>query len=262
MIQFTLRSLLRRKVLWVWPGLFLLFAVVIISWGDISSAQNSYSFMIMIGEAPLPSGIIISQFFISFVTLIAVIGMPGHLAENIKPERASLILSKPISRAELYFSDFVAMLIFSFFYTLISVFLLAIPVAIQAMVFPFQLFGALLLLLPLLLLTYYITIVFFLLLTNSYLGSVLLGYFLTNFSTLFLDTGNLLNMFGLDTPFAENLIAVLSYIIPSAGGMQQILESVLSNGFSSFDGGLFLFSLASCLPLLALGYYLIRKKEF
>lgn len=262
MTQYTLRTLLKNKVLWIWPAIFLFFALAIFNWGGISSAQNSYSFMVMIGDAPLPSGILINDFLISIVTLIAVIGMPGHLAENLEPKRAALLLSKPISRSELYFSDIAAMLLASFFYTLVSLFLLAVLVAVEAAIFPYQLFGALLFLLPLLLLTYYITIVFFLTLTDSYLASVILGYFLAGFSTLFLDMEKFLQMVGWDNIFAETLATGLSYLVPSAAGVQQLLDDVLSNGFSSFDGGLFIFILVSCLPLLALGCYFIREKEF
>lgn len=262
MIRFTLHTLFKNKLLWTWPALFLLFSVVIFIWGDIESAQNSYSFLISIGDAPLPTSFIIPNLLIGISVLIAVIGLPSHFSNNLKSERAALILSKPISRTEYFFSDFAAVLGFSLFYTIISTLLLAILTVAKGFIFPYQLFAGMLLLLPLQIFAYYITISFFLTLMNSYLGGVFLGYFVTGFSSLFLNSDQFLHMLGLNDSAIATAITILSYLIPSAGGAEQLMQGILNSGFSSFDGGLFLFVLITCLPLGALSYYMYLKKEF
>lgn len=261
MIPFTLHTLFKNKVLWAWPGLFLLFVIFVFIWGDVSSAQNSYSFMITLGDVDLPSGMVLTQ-LLGFVVLFAIIGLPNHFAENLKSERASLLLSKPISRTELFFSDFAAMMTITFFYSVISVLILAVLTVFKAAIFPVQLFIALVLLLPLLMLTYYITIVVFLILTNSYLAGAILGYMFTGFSSVFLDSSRFLDMLGWDSGFAHTIVEIFSYIIPSSGGIQQLLQGIYHNGFSGFDGGLFAFVIASCLPFGLLGYYLFLNKEY
>lgn len=261
MISLTLRTLFKNKVLWAWPILFLLFVLAVFYWGGVSSAQNSYSFTLVMGGANIPSSMVIPQ-LTSFVVLLSIIGFPSHFSKNLKPERGSLLLSKPISRTELFFSDFAAMLTVAFSYTLVSIILLAVLVGFEAGIFPVQFFIALLLFLPLLLLTYYITIVLFLILTNSYLAGALLGWIVTGFSSIFFNIEQFMKIFGFDSDFAYGVIDVLSFLIPSAGGVEQLLEQVYSGGFAAFDGGLFAFILASCLPFGILSYYLYLNKEF
>lgn len=261
MIRFTLRTLFKNKVLWAWPALFLFFTWLIFAWGDISAGQNSYSFMVHLGELQLPSGIVVKQ-LISLVVLICIIGLPSHFAQNLKPARASLLLSKPISRTEFFFSDFTAMLGVSVIYSLASISFLIGLVAIQTGTFPFQFHLSLLLFLPFLLLTYYITITLFLILTNSYLGGVIVGYLVASFSSVFLNIDQFLEMIGWSGTFIESLFYFFSYLIPSAGAVESLLLSILNGGFSAFDGELFLFALVSCLPFAALSYYLFLNKEF
>lgn len=261
MTRLIQRILFKNKALWAWPGVFLLFVVVVFIWGDISSAQNSHSFMIGLGDLTLPSSAVIRQ-LISISVLIAIIGLPSHFAENLKPERASLLLSKPISRSELLLSDFGGMLAVSFCYTLISTVLLALLTVIKAGIFPYQFFVAMLLGFPLLLLTFYISIVLFLTLTESYLAGVILGYFITGLSSVFLDIEKFLNILGWEDTLAKTVVVILGYLIPSAGGVQELMNSIFQSGFSAFDGGLFAFTLVTCLPFGLLSYYLFLKKEF
>lgn len=261
MIRYIQRTLVKNKVLWAWPGLFFLFALVIFIWGDISSAQNSYSFLISLGALTLPSQMVISQ-LISIVVLFGIIGLPSHFADNLKSDRASLLLSKPISRSEFFFSDFAAMLSVTFSYTLICVVFLALLTGIKGAIFPYQFFITLLFFMPLLLLTYYVAIVLFLVVTHSYLAGALLGWLVVSFSPFFLNAGQYLDMFGIQSTVIHGILGILSYTIPSAGGIEQLIQGMLRNGFSAFDGGLWVFSLASCLPFGLLGYYLFRKKEF
>lgn len=261
MIRLTLRTLFKNKILWAWPGLFLLFILATFYWGSIAPAQNSYSFTFVMGDLNIPSGMVMSQ-LTSFVVLLSIIGFPNHFAKNLKPERGSLLLSKPISRTEFFFSDFAAMLTVAVTYTSVSIILLAVLLGLKAAIFPFQFFIALLLFLPFLLLTYYITIVLFLILTDSYLAGALLGWILTGFSSLFFNIEPFMKMFGFDSDFAYGVVDALSYLIPSAGGVERLLQQIYSGGFSAFDGGLFAFILASCLPFGILSYYLYLNKEF
>lgn len=261
MTRFILRTLFKNKVLWAWPVLFLLFTLVIFIWGDISTAKNSYSFIISTGIAPLPSQMVISQ-LVSITVLFGIIGLPSHFANNLKSDRASLLLSKPISRSDFFLSDFAAMLAVTFSYTFICVIFLALLTTIQGAIFPYQFFITLLLFMPLLLLTYYVAIVLFLVISHSYLTGALLGWLVVSFSSLFLNIGQYLDMFGIQSNAIHGVMGFLSYIIPSAGGVEQLMQELLSSGFSAFDGGLFLFVLASCLPFGLLSYYLFCKKEF
>lgn len=262
MIRFVVDSLLKNKVLWAWPGLFLLFAGGIFIYGDITAAPGSASFMINMEGLNLPPSMVINQ-LISLTTLIVIIGLPTHFAKNIESERASLLLSKPVSRSEFFLSDFAATIGVTFLYTLATILVLAILIGIKAALFPFQFFAGLFLFLPLLLLTYYITITLFLILTNSYLSGVIIGYFTTELlSSLFMNGEVILNMLGYQSDFAHGVFDVLSYLIPSSAAVEQILAGILQSGFTDFDGGLLAFSLASCLPFFALGYYFFLRKEF
>ncbi|WP_445665466.1 hypothetical protein [Fodinibius sp. AD559] len=261
MIRFTVRTLLKNRLLWAWPGIFILFVAAVFMWGDITADPSSTSYFIQLADINLPASTVINQ-LISVIILISIIGIPTHFSKNLKPDRASLLLSKPISRTELFFSDFAGMFIFSLFYTAISVVLISLLTTIQGAIFPFQHFLGLLIFLPLTLLTYYITIVLFLILTNSYLGGVLLGYFVTGFSSMLLNFDQFIQMFGLTDSWFEILLQILTYLIPSAEAFQQILRQIFDSGFSSIDVSLLGFAFLSCLPFTLLGYYLYQKKQF
>ena len=261
MIRFTIRTLLKNKTLWAWPGIFILFVVAITVWGGVSADPSTSSYVINLGGLPLPTGIVINQ-LISITILIAIIGIPTHFSENLKSERASLLLSKPISRRELFLSDFAAVFTFCFTYSLISVLLLTLMTSIHGLLFPLHHAIAILVFLPLILLSYYITIVLFLILTNSYLGGVLLGYFVTGFSDLFLNIEQFLPMFGLTDTWFETLLQIGSYLIPSAEAFQQIMGQIIESGFSGVDMSLLGFAFVSWVPFALLGFYLFQKKQF
>jgi hypothetical protein len=261
MIRFTLRTLFKNKTLWTWPGIFILFVAAIIIWGGVSADPSSSSYVLKLGGLPLPTGIVINQ-LVSITILIAIIGIPTHFSENLKPDRASLLLSKPLSRTELFLSDFAGVFTFCFAYTLISVLLLVLLTTVHGVLFPLHHAIAIIVFLPLILLSYYITIVLFLILTNSYLGGVLLGYFLTGFSSLFLNFDPFLQMFALKGSWFEILLQILSYLIPSAGAFQQIMGQIFDSGFSNVDVSLLGFAFVSCMPFFVLSYYLYQKKQF
>lgn len=261
MIRFTLRSLYKNKTLWAWPGLSLLFVLAIAYWGDIASAHNSHSFILLLGDGRIPAPMAISQ-LTSFIVLFSIIGFPNHFAKALKPERGALLLSKPISRSEFFFADFASMITVTVSYALITVALLAALVGLKGGIFPGQLLAGLLIFLPLQILTYYITIVLFLILTNSYLGGALLGWLVTGFSGLFLNSDKVLQYFGWDSAWVQTTLDTLSYLIPSSSGVEKLLGQIYKGGFAALDGGMLAFVLASCLPLAALSYYLFLNKEF
>ncbi|NGP87502.1 hypothetical protein [Fodinibius halophilus] len=261
MIRFITRTIFKNKALWSWPAIVLLFVLAIMYWGDIAAAQNSYSFSVQVGDLNLSAAMVMSQ-IIGLITLVCIIGFPNHFSQNLKSERSSLILSKPISRSDFFFSDLAAVSIVAVAYTLITLLLLAIMLAIKAAIFPFQFFLGILLFLPLLILTYYITIVLFLTITNSYLAGAILGWFITSLSAGLLKIEKLIDLFGIESELFRYFMVALSYIIPSAGGVEELLKQIYSGGFSALDGGLLAFILVSCLPLGLLSLYIFRKKEF
>lgn len=261
MTRFTLRTLFKNKTLWAWPILFLLFAAAVFAWWDIAPAQNGQTFMFLFGGATLPAGKVIPQLF-SFVVLIGIIGFPNHFAKNIEAERAALLLSKPVSRSEMFFSDLAAMLTTSFCYTFISVVILGILVGIKAAIFPFQFYLGMFLFFPLQLFTFYIAIVLFLILTDSYLGGAILGWIVVGLSSFFLNSDMILDKLGFHSTFVHTTFEVFSYFIPSAAAVHKITSHIFISGFSSFEWSLFGFILASILPFGILSYYLFLKKEF
>jgi len=261
MIKFNLRQLFKNKTLWAFPGLFLLFTLIMLIWGDITAAENSYSFGMLMGGAQIPFSMIISQ-LTGLVTLFCIIGLPNHFSKNLTPERGSLLLSKPVSRLQFFFSDFASVLTVLLSYTFISAILIAILAAVKAAIFPVQFLLGLFLFLPLMIMTYYITIVLFLILTESYLAGALLGWLVTGFSSAFLNSEKILNMLGIHSQTTQTTLDVLSYLIPSSEGVSKILRQVYSGGFSTIDGSLLAFVFATCLPLGLLSLYLYLNKEF
>lgn len=261
MIRFIQKTLLKNKTLWAWPGLFLLFVITAFIWGEVQAAENSHSFFIHLGDIQLPASKILMQ-LLSLTGLIFIIGMPTHFAENLKPERVSLLLSKPVSRTELFFSDFAGVLTVSYFYSFLSVLFLGILTVIKGGIFPLQFFTTVLLFTPLFLLTYYVAIVLFLILTNSYLGGVILGYFMTGLSSVLLEPDKLLAMLGWSGTIGETAVTILSFLIPSSAGINQVMLELFHNGLAGFDAETFLFALVTCLPLGLTSYYLYQNKEF
>lgn len=226
MTKFTVRLLLKNKVLWAWPIIVLLVAVIAGWHGEIQSAGNSYSFLIAFGDSPpIPGGFIING-LIGFLILIAVIGVPTHFSKNLDPERASLILSKPVTRTEFFLSEFIGVLIVTVFYTLITDIILAVLLLAKAGIFPHRLYLAILLYIPLYFLAIYISIVLLLILTNSYLASVLIAYFfIVPLSGLLYRAEPFL---GWDSELMVNIANGLSYIIPSTSGVERLMT-----GFNS-----------------------------
>ena len=261
MIRFTIRTILKNKILWAWPGIFVLFAAATFYWGGISPSAEGASFVFNFGKASLPSGMVMSQ-ITSFVVLMGIIGFPNHFAKALEPERASLMLSNPISRSEFFFSDLAAMVTISLAYAFLSVFPMAILLGIEGGIFPMQFFLTMLLFLPLLLLTYYVTIVLFLILTDSYLAGALLGWIVTGFSSLFLNIEKVLTTFGINSETIHTTMDVLSFLIPSSAAIQQVMQAAYGGGFTAIDGSLLAFALATFLPMTALSYYLYLNKEF
>jgi ABC-type transport system involved in multi-copper enzyme maturation permease subunit len=261
MIKFSFRLLLKNKILWVWPAIIFFSVLEYGILGNIQSTTDSYPFLAKLGYRSFTTSAFLLK-ALPLVTIISIIGLVPHFDRNINSERAALIFSRPISRTEFFFSDFAAMLLVSFLYNLSCVILYGILVGIKAGIFPLEPFISLLIFIPLYILSYYVTIIFLLLITNSYLTSTILGYFLTGFSEKFLPIDNFLNMFGIQSPIGKELANILSYLIPSSEGIKLIMSSTLNNGFSALDWGLLMFSITSLLPLFLLSYFMFKRKEF
>lgn len=282
MFRFNVELLLRNKVLWAWPIIAVLLAAAVGFYGEIQSAGNSYSFLLAFGDGnSFPSGFIING-LIDFLILIAVIGIPSHFSKNLDSERASLILSKPIDRTDFFLAEFGAVMTVSLFYTLITDIVLAVLLFIEAGIFPFQLYLAILFYIPLLIFAIYVSIALLLILTHSYLAGVLIAYLLiVPLSGFLLNAETFLNMFGFNSGLMVTLTDGLSYLVPSAAGVEQLMSGfrgpaagdgagsidqmmagVLHEGLVVFDWQLFGFVLISCLPFFLLSFYLMRRKEF
>ena len=281
MFKLNVKLLLKNRTLWAWPIIAMLLAVFIGIYGDIQPAGNSYSFMLGAGGNTLPSAFFINS-VLGFFILIAVIGVPFHLSKNIDSERASLILSKPISRTDFFFAEFAAVMTVVTLYTLVSIIALAVLLLVEASIFPYQLYLAMLLYIPLSFFVIYDSIVLLLVLTESYLASVLISYLLiTPLSGFLFNAESFLRLFGWNSESMIRLTHGLSYLIPSAGGLEklffsmnhggaptgnmslsQIATGVLHNGFAVFDWQIFGFVLISCVPFFLLSFYLMRRKEF
>jgi ABC-type transport system involved in multi-copper enzyme maturation permease subunit len=282
MTTFNIRLLLRNKVLWAWPILAILLALLVGWFGNIESAGNSYSFLLSAGDSPaIPSAFLING-LLGFFILIAVIGLPSHLGKNLDPERASLIFSKPVIRSEFFFSEFAAVMSVTVFYTLITDIVLAVLLAAKAGIFPSELYLAILLYIPLYVFVIYVSIVLLLLLTGSHLASVLIAYLLVApISGLLLQAETFLNLLGWNSELMVKAVDGLSYLIPSTAGVDklmagfespppsgggdsidQMMSGILYNGFAAFDWQLFGFVLVSCLPFFLLSFYMMRRKQF
>lgn len=284
MIKYNLKLLFNNRILIIWPAAAVLLAILGGIFSNIQPAGNSYSFLVSTGMGVgAPSGMIISG-LIGFFVLIAVIAVPSHLNKNLKPEQAALIFSKPVSRSDFFFAEFGAVLIITLLYSLVTVIALAVLLLIEAGIFPFQLYLAMLLFIPLYFLAIYISIVLFLVLTRSYLASVFIGYLVIPFiASILLRLEFIFKIFGWESGVWLKVGKVLTYLIPSAaaidkliagtgGGsvhveingatLDQFFTGVLYHGFAAFDWSLFILAIVSCLPFLILSYYLMIHKEF
>ncbi len=283
MIRFNLKLLLNSRILPLWPASAIILAIIVGIYGDIESAGSTYSFLISFASSPLfPSGLFISG-VIGFFVLIAVIGIPFHLNKNLESERAALLLSKPVTRNAFFFSEFAAVTIITFIYSLITVIALAVLLYFEAALFLWQLYLAMLFFIPFYFLVIYISIVLFLILTRSYLASVLLGYLVIPvIASILFNIERFLNLLGWNSDLIIITTDVLSYLFPSAEGVnllmvnskfsgtiemssdsfEQMLTGVFFDGFAAFDWSLFGFVIASCLPFFLLSYYLMMRKEF
>lgn len=279
MTSLNIQLMLKNKVLWAWPIIAVLVALLVGWYGDIQSAGNSYSFLFGSGNSPLlTSGFLIKQ-ITGFFILIAIIGLPTHFGKNLESNRASMLLSKPISRTDFFISEFAAVITVTLIYTLITNIVLAVLLAVEAGIFPYQLYLGILFYIPLYILAIYVSIVLLLVLTRSYLASVLIAFLLlAPLSGFLLEAETFLSFMGLNTELMVGLADGLSYLVPSTAGVDKLMvglempgpdaaampemSGVLINGFGAFNWQLFGFVQLSCLPFFLLSLYLMRRKQF
>ena len=106
MTSLNIKLLLKNKVLWAWPVIAILLALFGGWYVGIQPAGNDHSFLFGFDGTPsLPTAFMIDG-LTGFFVLIAVIGLPSHFSKNLESNRASLLLSKPVSRTDFFFSEF------------------------------------------------------------------------------------------------------------------------------------------------------------
>jgi ABC-type transport system involved in multi-copper enzyme maturation permease subunit len=269
MIRFTARQIVKHKIMWLWLILSVIAVLVLGIWGHVQTVGTSTPFFLMLGNIPIPVSVLLGT-SLAAIVIICIIGYSKYYADALKPQQASLIFSKPVSRTQFYFSNFAATLLVSFGYTFIMGILFAIMIAIKAGTFPVLFYIASLIYVPFYVLVYYISVVFFITITKSRLAGGLIGYFILGASTFLLPSsfiyirhgsgfaGLLTNL----SPIWQGVTYFFRYIIPSASGVQQLWLPVLNQGFGMFHWELFGFIIATCAPFFIVSYLLIARREF
>ncbi|MTI89548.1 MAG: hypothetical protein FH748_16460 [Balneolaceae bacterium] len=266
MIRFTLAHIKHNYVLMVWPALVILFVIAAAIWGTIEP-KGAYDFELLFGNHfPLDSAQT-GLHMMSFVVLNLMIGLPIHLAENLKKERAAIILTKPISRIEFFLGDIAAVFIIMLIYAAISIVAIATYTMLFAGIMPVSLILAMLCY-PLLAFMYYATINLVLMISRSSLMAVFLVFIIGPLSSILFMADKTFPAFGIQSELIIQIGDMLGYVIPSAGAVT-ILYSFLLKGASDLSLIADAFTLkmmvqlfTSALPFLGLSYYLFRRKEF
>lgn len=265
MIRYTVQVLVKNMMLLAWPALILLFVLLTLIFGDVEVANNT-SFSIRYGSLPPIPGSTLATQIISIIGLLALIALPTHLVKNYESERAALLFSKPVSRRELFLSDMAGVFLLLIAYSLFTMLLLGLFIGFSAGIIPLNLLFYLLSF-PLVLITYYAAISLMVTLTESYMATVFVTFFLPGVS-VFLFSKDLLLHAGVTSEVVFKVAEVLNYVIPSFGAANQLGINFLKAGNSlsalaeAFDFSLLLNVIVSCIPFFLLSYYLLLKKEF
>ncbi len=268
MIRFTALQIVKHKIMWVWLILSILLVLIIGIWGDVHTTAKNFPILISMGSTSIPA-IFILGFSLTVIVIIDIIAYSRYYADALKPAEAALIFSKPVSRTQFYFSNFAAVLLVSFLYTLFMGILFAILTGIKAGSFPILFYIACLIYVPFYVLVYYISVVFFITITKSRLAGALIGYFILGASTLllpasfnFIHRHTVLTGLGHFSPAARGAVYFFRYVIPNAFGVQQLWIPVLNHGFGMFHWKLFGFIIATCAPFFIISYVIIARREF
>jgi ABC-type transport system involved in multi-copper enzyme maturation permease subunit len=270
MIWFTVRQIVKHKIMWVWLILSVLMVLVIGIWGNVQTAAGNIPLLVMIGKGTIPATMLLRP-SLGVIIIICIIAYSKYYADVLKPEQAVLIFSKPVSRTQFFFSNFTAVLLVSLLYTLFMGILFAIVTGIKAGSFPILFYLAGLIYVPFYVLVYYIAVVFFITITKSRLAGALIGYFILGVSPFLLPTSfitrhahSAITITGLPqlSPYAKGVVYFFRYVIPSSSGVKQLWLPVLHNGFGMFHWELFGFIIATCAPFFIISYLMAARREF
>jgi ABC-type transport system involved in multi-copper enzyme maturation permease subunit len=270
MIWFTARQIVKHKIMWVWLILSVLFVLVVGFWGDIQMTADNTPALIINGAVPIPGSLLLLS-SLSAIVIICIIAYSKYYADALKPQQAVLIFSKPVSRTQFFFSNFTAVLLVSFLYTLFMGILFAIVTGIKAGAFPILFYLASLIFVPFYVLVCYVSVVFFITITKSRLAGALIGYFILEASSFLIPTSFItlhahksVTITGLPhfSPYWRGVVYFFRYIIPSSSGVKQLWMPVLHNGFGMFQWELFGFIIATCAPFFIISYLMATRREF
>lgn len=264
MTRFITIQLLRNKILMSWPAMTLLCVLLLLWYGDavISDERGA---AIQVGNLMLPQWQIVTS-YITLIGLIVLISFPAILIENLQPERASLLLSKPVSRTQFFGSAFAGSMIVTVLYTILTAGLVLFLFLVKGAGVPGTLLRGILAL-PLLVLPYFVTVLVLAVITNNYLVTFFLGYIITSLSTFLLVAEGLFTASGIESPLLFLAIATGNYVLPGVGPAYELLSFFSNPDSFTNDGGSNLTSvsfhyLVSMLPFTGLSYYWINKQEF
>ncbi|MDZ7758582.1 hypothetical protein [Rhodohalobacter sp.] len=264
MTRFITIQLLRNKILMAWPAMTLLCVLLLLWYGDaiISDQQEA---AIQIGNLMLPQWQIVTS-YITLIGLIVLISFPAFLIENLRPERASLLFSKPISRTQFFGSAFAGSMIVTVLYTIVTAGLVLIFFLVKGAGVPGTLLVGILAL-PLLVLPYFVTVLLLAIVTKNYLITFFLGYVITALSTFLLVAEELFIASGIESQLLFIAITTGNYVVPGVGPAYELLSIIVNPESITVDEGLNFTSislhyLASMVPFTGLSYYLINKQEF
>ena len=255
MIRFTMRQLFKNGMLLAWPVLAAAFVLIALLFGSTEAAGSNSFVITFTDKFSLDSAMLTMQSF-SVIWLIAMVSLPTHLVENLQPERASLLFSKPLSRTDFFVSDIAGVLITASLYSLFTALVIGLYVGFTASVLPVNFLIATLCI-PLYMLALYAAISFMVYLTESYMASVFVVFALQPISMILFSFDELMPASG---GTLKTIANVLNFIIPSTGAAQSLISKVLNN--ASFDLALAGHVIISSLPFFLISYYIMTQKEF
>ncbi len=264
MTRYILNQLLRNKVLLAWPGAILLFFLLFMVYASTGYAGEA-GYIFEFGEAALPAGFLMTA-LTGVILLIVLIALPTHLITNTEPGRASLLLTKPISRTDYFLSDLSAVAIITFGYSIFSIALFALFFLIKGTVFPVSILLGLAAL-PFTVMAYYINILLLGLLFKNYLLTVFFCYILAGVSNLLFSIREVLTGSGIEPGTMITILEMAQYVIPGVGPSSAVSEGLFNSGAHGLDLSILSFGLiahyfVSLIPFTAWAYYIIRNRNF
>lgn len=264
MTRYILNQLLRNKILLVWPGLFFAAFFLFMIYATTNHVSG-VGYVFEFGELIMPAEMIMSV-LTGIVVLVVLIALPTHLIINTEPGRASLLLTKPISRTDFFISDLSAVAIITIAYSIFSILLFALFFLIKGTVFPGSILMGLAVL-PLTVLAYYINILLLGLLFKNYLLTVFFCYILAALSNFLFSAGDLFAGAGIELGSVFVLMDTVQYLIPGVGPASAMSDSFFRSAGQSIDLsflniGLLAHYFVSLIPFTGWAFYIMKNRQF